>query len=186
VLPGPPQRAFNDNKDKLSLSAAARKSDPLAHLHQTIQRIMGSAPEEWTADYGQCIDLSAKWRSALKFAGIETQLVIVDPSVGSASTMTLDGKLAHGKTHGFLVFQHDGQEYIMDPTVRQFFRGGGGVPAIFIGTRDDAAVMFTREQGRLQVDIGADRHEGRYDPLAFTELVYGLGAYRALRVPIGD
>ncbi|MEB3222378.1 MAG: hypothetical protein VKS61_09905, partial [Candidatus Sericytochromatia bacterium] len=88
MLPGPAQPGVTVPKDQLSLSAAARKSDPLAHLHQTIQRIMGSAPGEWTADYGQCIDLSAKWRTALRFEGIETQLMVVDPSVGAAGTMT--------------------------------------------------------------------------------------------------
>ncbi|MEB3198090.1 MAG: hypothetical protein VKP62_12890, partial [Candidatus Sericytochromatia bacterium] len=174
-------------RDQLVLSREARNDDPLAQLRKTVERISRSGGGMWTANDGYCMDLSAKWQTALQLAGIETRMVVVDPAGGPAVAHTLAGREAHGKTHAFLIFQYKGQEYILDPTVQQFFKGGGrNVPPIFIGTRDEAAALFTREQELLQIEIDADVNTGRHDPLAFTNLVYGLGQFRKLRIELAD
>jgi hypothetical protein len=174
-------------RDQLSLSKEARSGDPLAHFRKTVERVTSGGLEGWTATDGLCIDLSAKWRTALASSGIKTDLVIVNPGDTASSATTLDGRRAHGKTHAFLIFQHAGEEYIFDPTIQQFFSGGATtVPPIFIGTRDDLASVFTREQERLQIEIEMDRNHGRHDPLAFAELIYGFGPYAPLRVTIDD
>jgi hypothetical protein len=163
------------------LSPAARTGEQVSHLRKVIDRIVATAPGIGTYENG-CIDVSVQLRAALRREGIETQLVVIEPTLGSLQTFTLRGERAEGKIHGFLVFRQNGEEVIVDPTVQQFFKGAAGsVPRVFVGTRDDAAVLFTREQERLQVETDADPQTGHYDPLAFTELVYGLGAYRALR-----
>lgn len=174
-------------RDRFVLSPAAQSSDALDHLRKTVARIVKTGDGFWTANDGNCMDLAAKWRMALGLAGIETRMVIVDPSTGPASANTLAGTLAMGKTHAFLTFSHQGEEYILDSTIQQFVRGpAGSVPPIFIGTRDEAAALFTREQDRLQIEIDTDRNVGRHDPLAFTELVYGFGRFRRLRVELTD
>lgn len=187
ALPVAPAPGAGSPRDRLVLSQVAQSSDGLEHLRKTVARIAKTGDGFWTANDGYCIDLSAKWRMALGLAGIETRMVIVDPSAGTASASTLAGTLAMGKTHAFLTFTHKGEEYILDPTIQQFIRGtAGSVPPIFIGTRDELAALFTREQERLQVEIDTDPNVGRHDPLAFTELVYGLGRYRGLRVELTD
>lgn len=189
VLSGPevsPGRAA-PTRDQLSLSKEARSGDPLMHFRRTVERITSGGLEAWTATDGLCIDLSAKWRTALAASGIKTDLVIVTPGETLSSATTLDGRLAHGKTHAFLIFQHAGKEYIFDPTIQQFFSGRANtVPPIFIGTHDDLASLFTQEQERLQIELEMDRNQGRHDPLAFAELIYGIGPYAPLRVTIDD
>ncbi|MEB3329204.1 MAG: hypothetical protein VKQ33_08245 [Candidatus Sericytochromatia bacterium] len=168
------------------LSPAARPDAPVARLREAVDRILATNPGIGNYESG-CIDVSAALRAALQREGIETELVMIEPSLGSLQTMTLRGERAEGKIHGFLVFRQRGEEVIIDPTVQQFFKGpAGSVPRAFVGTRDDAATLFTREQERLQVEIDADPQTGQYDPLAFTELVYGLGAYRSLRFYAGS
>lgn len=134
----------------------------------------------WSTAEALCDVYSIKLMEALQAHGLDARLTQMD---GNTSIRTTDGKLAFGKSHYYLTQGSGSREVIVDPTIRQFFRGAPAtVPAVFIGTEADLKRLFREHADLLQMTVDSDPLTGRYEPDSFADLTHGFGRHAKLRV----
>jgi hypothetical protein len=146
----------------------------LPRYRETMAQIASAAKTvgdvEWSSRTGGCMIFPAKWMRPLQAKGIPVRIFGVQ-----YNPVILAGA-PEGTLHYFLVdtITNPGQEIIIDPTYKQFFKSDFPEPDIFIGTKEELQAVFVKYRNLISISYEITLNK-TYDPVATAEVIYGFG-----------